>query len=91
MLKIQIERVVFHFLIIFCLFYIFTQFFYHFTFKNGDSSPMVEIINLNPIGSYKVDFCCTFCFEAHFLPQNFSNGNIYNTRNMKFKNDFSLK
>ena len=34
---------------------------------------MVEIIILNPVGSYKVDFCCTSCFEAHFLPQNIYN------------------
>ena len=34
---------------------------------------MVDIITLNPIGSYKVDFFVHFCFEAHFLPQNFSN------------------
>jgi len=25
-------------------------------------TPMVDIINLNPISSYKVDFCCTFLF-----------------------------
>ena len=37
---------------------------------------MVDIINLNPIGSYKVDFCCTFLFWGPFLPQNFSNGCI---------------
>jgi len=34
---------------------------------------MVDIIILNHIGSYKVDFGCHFCFETHFLPQNFSN------------------
>jgi hypothetical protein len=35
---------------------------------------MVDIIILNPIGSFKVDVDSTFfCFEAHFLPQNFSN------------------
>jgi hypothetical protein len=34
---------------------------------------MVDIIILNPIGSFKVDFDSTFfCFEAHFLPQNSS-------------------
>ena len=55
----------------FLSFYIFTQFFYHFTFKNGDSSPMVDIINLNPIGSYKVDFCCTFLFWGPFFTSKF--------------------
>ena len=35
--------------------------------KNGDSSPMVDIITLNTIGSYKVDFYCTFLFWGPFF------------------------
>ena len=55
----------------FLSFYIFTQFFYRFTLNNGDSSPMVDIMNLNPIGSYKVDFCCTFSFWGSFFTSKF--------------------
>ena len=55
----------------FLSFYIFTQFFYHFNFKNGDSSPMIDIINLNPIGSYKVGFCWTFLFWGPFFTSKF--------------------
>ena len=57
-LKIWVEKVVFS------LVYFFTQ-------KNGDSSPMVDIITLNPIGSYKVDFCCTFLFWGLFFTSKF--------------------
>ena len=45
-LKIQVEKVVLLFL--------------HFYSKNGESSPMVDIIILNPIGSYKVYFVLHF-------------------------------
>ena len=70
MLKIRVERVVFHFLIFF-IFLHYYSIFYHFTLKNGDSSPMVDIINLNYIGSYKVDFCCTFLFWGPFFTSKF--------------------
>ena len=66
-LKIRVEKVVllFYYFLIFLPFYL----------KNSESSPMVDIIILNPIGSYKIYFGFTFfVFEAHFLPQNFSNG-----------------
>ena len=36
---------------------------------------MVVIIRFDPISSYKIVFSVHFCFEAHFLPQNFSNVN----------------
>ena len=62
MLKIQVEKVVLYFFI-----------FLPFYSKNSESSPTVDIIILNPIGCYKFDFFIHFCFEAHFLPQTFSN------------------
>ena len=51
-MKKQVEKVVvlFYYFLIFLLFYS----------RNGESSPMVYIIILNPIGSYKVYFSCTF-------------------------------
>ena len=50
--KIRVEKVVllFYYFLIFLLFYS----------QNGESSPMVDIIILNPIGSYKFYFGCTF-------------------------------
>ena len=60
-LKIRAGKVVFS-LVYFFTILTFTQRFYFFTQKNGDSSPIVDIITLNTIGSYKVDFCCTFLF-----------------------------
>ena len=56
--KIRVEKVVllFYYFLIFLLFYS----------KNGESSPMVDIIILNPIGSCKVDFCCTFFLGGPF-------------------------
>ena len=57
-LKIQVEKVVllFYYFLIFLPFYL----------KNGESSPMVEIIILNPIGSYKFYFGCTFFLGGPF-------------------------
>ena len=55
----QVEKVVllFYYFLIFLPFYL----------KNGESSPMVDIIIiLNPIRSYKVCFCCTFFLGAPF-------------------------
>ena len=53
-MKIWVEKVVllFYYFLIFLPFYL----------KNGESSPMVDIIILNPIGSYKFYFGCTFFF-----------------------------
>ena len=57
-LKIRVEKVVllFYYFLIFLPFYL----------KNGESSPMVDIIILNPIGSYKVYFGCTFFLGGPF-------------------------
>ena len=57
-LKIHFEKVVllFYYFLIFLPFYL----------KNGESSPMVDIIILNPIGSYKVYFGCTFFLGGSF-------------------------
>ena len=57
-LKIKIEKVVllFYYFLIFLPFYL----------KNGESSPMVDIIILNPIGSYKFSFVCTFFLGGPF-------------------------
>ena len=54
-LKLQVEKVflLFYYFLIFSPFYL----------KNGESSPMVDIIILNPIGCYKVYFCCTFFLD----------------------------
>ena len=57
-LKIQVEKVV-------LLFYYFSIFL-PFYLKNGESSPMVDIIILNPIGCYKVYFCGTFFLGGPF-------------------------
>ena len=57
-LKIRVEKVVW-------LFYYFLKFL-PFYLKNGKSSPMVDIIILNPIGCYKVYFCCTFFLGGPF-------------------------
>ena len=57
-LKIRVEKVVllFYYFLIFLPFYL----------KNGESSPMVDIIILIPIGCYKVYFCCTFFLGGPF-------------------------
>ena len=57
-LKIWIEEVVllFYYFLIFLPFYL----------KNGESSPMVDIIILNTIGSYKFYFGCTFFLGGPF-------------------------
>ena len=57
-LKIQVEKVVllFYYFLIYLLFYS----------KNGESFPMVDIIILNIIGSYKVYFDCTFFLGGTF-------------------------
>ena len=57
-LKIRVEKVVllFYYFLIFLPFYL----------KNGESSPMVEIIILNLIGSYKFYFGCTFFLGGPF-------------------------
>ena len=57
-LKIRVEKVVllFYYFLIFLPFYL----------KNGESSPMVDIIILNPIGSYKFYFGCTFFLGGLF-------------------------
>ena len=57
-LKIWVEKIV-------LLFYYFL-FFLPFYLKNDESSPMVDIIILNPIGSYKVNFGCTFFLGGPF-------------------------
>ena len=56
--KIRVEKVVllFYYFLIFLLFYS----------KNGESSIMDDIIILNPIGCYKVYFCCTFFLWGPF-------------------------
>ena len=58
MLKIQVEKLVllFYYFLIFLLFYP----------KNGESSPMIDIVILNLIGSYKVYFRCTFFLGGPF-------------------------
>ena len=58
-MKIRVEKVVllFYYFLIFLLFYL----------KNGESSPMVDIIILNPIGSYKAYFGCAFFLQPLFL------------------------
>ena len=68
-MKIRVEKVVllFYYFLIFVPFYL----------KNGESSPMVDIIILNPIGSYKIYFCCTFFLGAHFKPQNSPNVKVF--------------
>ena len=53
----------FYYFLIFLLFYS----------KNGKSSPIVDIIILNPIGSDKFYFGCTFFLGGPFLPQNSPN------------------
>ena len=68
-LKIQVEKMI-------LLFYYFLIFL-HFDPKNGESSPMVDIIILNPIGSYKVNFFVHFSQEAHFRPQNSPNASSH--------------
>ena len=57
-LKIRVEKLVLllYYFLIFLPFYL----------KNGESSPMVDITILNPIGSYKVYFCCTFFLGGPF-------------------------
>ena len=57
-LKIQVEKIVllFYYFLIFLLFYL----------KNGESSPMFDTIILNPIGSYKFYFFCTFFLGGPF-------------------------
>ena len=55
---IPLEKVV----LLFYYFLIFLPFYS----KNGQSSPMVEIIILNIIGSYKVYFGCTFFLGGPF-------------------------
>ena len=57
-LKIRVEKVVLlvYYFLIFLPFYL----------KNGKSSLMVDIIILNPIGYYKVYFCCTFFLGGPF-------------------------
>ena len=64
-LKIWIEKefLLFYYFLVFLLFYT----------KNGESSPMVDIIILNPIGSYKVYFGCTFFLGGPIKPQNYPN------------------
>ena len=57
-LKIRVEKVV----LLFCYFLIFLPFY----LKNGESSPIVDIIILNPIGSYKVCFVYTFFLGGPF-------------------------
>ena len=57
-LKIQVEKVVLYF-------YYFLLFF-PFYLKNVESSPMVDITILNPIGSYKFYFGCTFFLGGPF-------------------------
>ena len=58
MLKMRVEKVVllFYYFLIFWPFYL----------KNGESSPMVDIIILNNIFSYKVYFWCTFFLGGLF-------------------------
>ena len=51
-LKIQVEKTIF-FIYLFLMFLLFYP-------KNGESSPIVDIIILNPIGYYKFYFGCTF-------------------------------
>ena len=57
-LKIRVEKLVllFYYFLIFLLFYT----------KNGESSPMVDIIIFNPIGSHNVYFGCTFFLGGPF-------------------------
>ena len=57
-LKIRVEKVVllFYYFLIFLPFYL----------KNGESSPMVDIIISNPIFYYKVYFGCTFFLGGPF-------------------------
>ena len=57
-MKIRDENVVllFYYFLIFLIFYS----------KNVESSPMVDIIILNPIGSYKFYFGCTFLLGGPF-------------------------
>ena len=57
-LKIRVEKVVllFYYFLIFLPFYL----------KNGESSPMVDIIILNPIVSYKFYFGYTFFLGGPF-------------------------
>ena len=57
-LKIWLEKVV-------LLFYYF-KIFLPFYFKNGESSTMGDIIILNPTGSYKFYFYCTFFWGGPF-------------------------
>ena len=54
----QVEKVVllFYYLLIFVIF----------NPKKRESSPMVDIIILNPIGSHKVYFYCTFVLGGPF-------------------------
>ena len=70
-LKIQVEKSIFFTCLFFYHLNHLLNFFYFFTQKNGDSSPMVDIITLNHIGSYKIDFCCTFLFWGPFLTTRF--------------------
>ena len=57
-LKIRVEKVVllFYYFLIFLIFYS----------KNVESSPMLDIIVLNPIGFYEVYFGCTFFLGDSF-------------------------
>jgi len=57
-LKLQVEKIVllFYYFLIFLLFYP----------KNSESSPMVNIIILNPNGSYKVYFGYAFFLGGPF-------------------------
>ena len=57
-LKIRVEKVV-------LLFYYFLAFF-PFYLENGESSPMLDIIILNPFGSYKFYFGCKFFLGGPF-------------------------
>ena len=61
--KIRVEKVVllFYYFLIFLPFYL----------KNGESSSMVDIIILNPIGCYKVYFCCTLFLGGPFWTSKF--------------------
>ena len=72
-LKIRVEKVVllFYYFLIFLPFYI----------KDGKSSPMVDIIILNPIGSYKFYFGCTI----------FLGGTFYNSKFPYWTINFFLK